>query len=315
MYKSLCRLLRRYVSSVYGKTSVNCELIANGIGMTDLIQLAIPAFILLVVAEAVFDAAMRRDLYEVKDTAASLTMGIGNVMVSLVSKGMVFAVFAWVNRFAFFSIGYQWWAWILAFFADDFSYYWFHRTSHECRFFWASHVVHHSSQRYNLGTALRQTWTGGFFSFVFWLWMPLVGFQPIMIFTMQAISLLYQFWIHTETVRHIGVLELVINTPSHHRVHHATNPQYIDRNHAGILIIWDRLFGSFEPEQEPCVYGLTTNINSFNPLRIAFHEWMDMWRDVRRAPDLHGKLVSLLGNPGATYSKENVPSSELVAGV
>jgi len=163
--------------------------------MIDLIQLAIPAFILLVVAEAVLDAVMRRDLYEVKDTAASLTMGIGNVLVGLLSKGMVFVIFTWVHRFAFFTIGYQWWAWVLAFFADDFSYYWFHRTSHECRFFWASHVVHHSSQRYNLGTALRQTWTGGFFSFVFWLWMPLVGFQPIMVFTMQAISLLYQFWI------------------------------------------------------------------------------------------------------------------------
>ena len=281
--------------------------------MTDLIQLAIPAFILLVVAEAVVSAVMNRDLYGVKDTAASLTMGIGNVLVNLLSKGMVFGIFTWAHRFALFSIGYQWWAWVLAFFADDLSYYCFHRTSHECRFFWASHVVHHSSQRYNLGTALRQTWTGGFFSFVFWLWMPLVGFQPIVIFTMQAISLLYQFWIHTEVVRHMGVLELMMNTPSHHRVHHATNPQYIDRNHAGILIIWDRLFGSFEPEKEPCVYGLTTNIDTFNPLRIAFHEWIDIVRDVRRAPSLRGKLVALFGSPGATYSKQDVPASGFVA--
>jgi sterol desaturase/sphingolipid hydroxylase (fatty acid hydroxylase superfamily) len=267
--------------------------------MHDLIQLAIPGFILLVVAEAVVGAAMHRDLYHGKDTAASLTMGVGNVLVSLVSKGLVFAIFTWVHRFAFFPISYQWWAWVLAFFADDFSYYWFHRTSHECRFFWASHVVHHSSQHYNLGTALRQTWKGGFFSFVFWLWMPLVGFQPIMIFTMQAISLLYQFWIHTELVKHMGGLELVLNTPSHHRVHHATNPQYIDRNHAGILIIWDRWFGSFEPEQEPCVYGLTSNINTYNPLKIAFHEWIDIWRDLRRPGSLHDKLIVVFGNPGA----------------
>ena len=116
--------------------------------------------------------------------------------------------------------------------------------------FWASHVVHHSSQHYNLSTALRQTSTGAFFGFVLWLWMPLVGFQPIMYFTMQAVSLLYQFWIHTEFVQRLGPLELVMNTPSHHRVHHATNPQYIDRNHAGILIIWDRMFGSFEPERD-----------------------------------------------------------------
>jgi len=267
--------------------------------MHDLIQLAIPAFILLMVIEAVADAVMRRDLYEPNDTAASLTMGMGNVVAGLLSKGMVFALFSWVHKFSFFQIGYSWWAWVLVFFADDFSYYWFHRTSHECRFFWASHVVHHSSQHYNLSTALRQTWTGGFFGFVFWLWMPLVGFQPIMIFTMQAVSLLYQFWIHTEFVQRLGPLELVMNTPSHHRVHHATNPQYIDRNHAGILIIWDRMFGSFEPEREHCTYGLTTNINTFNPLRIAFHEWIAMGRDLRRAHTWRERVVAVFGNPGA----------------
>ena len=272
--------------------------------MPDLIQLAIPAFILLMVVEAIADALMRRELYEPKDTAASLTMGIGNVVVGLVSKGMVFALFTWVHKFAALQIGYQWWAWVLAFFADDFSYYWFHRTSHECRFFWASHVVHHSSQHYNLSTALRQTWTGAFFGFVFWLWMPLVGFQPIMIFTMQAVSLLYQFWVHTEFVQRLGLLELVMNTPSHHRVHHATNSQYIDRNHAGILIIWDRMFGSFEPEDEHCTYGLTTNINTFNPLRIAFHEWIAIGHDLRKARTWRERLVAVFGNPGAVNRRD-----------
>ena len=272
--------------------------------MPDLIQLAIPAFILLMVVEAIADALMRRELYEPKDTAASLTMGIGNVVVGLVSKGMVFALFTWVHKFALFPVGYQWWAWVLAFFADYLSYYWFHRTSHECRFFWASHVVHHSSQHYNLSTALRQTWTGAFFGFVFWLWMPLVGFQPIMIFTMQAVSLLYQFWVHTEFVQRLGLLELVMNTPSHHRVHHATNPQYIDRNHAGILIIWDRMFGSFEPEDEHCTYGLTTNINTFNPLRIAFHEWIAIGHDLRKARTWRERLVAVFGNPGAVNRRD-----------
>jgi len=272
--------------------------------MPDLIQLAIPAFILLMVIEAIADALMRRELYEPKDTAASLTMGIGNVVVGLVSKGMVFALFTWVHKFALFQLGYQRWVWVLAFFADDFSYYWFHRTSHECRFFWASHVVHHSSQHYNLSTALRQTWTGAFFGFVFWLWMPLVGFQPIMIFTMQAVSLLYQFWVHTEFVQRLGLLELVMNTPSHHRVHHATNSQYIDRNHAGILIIWDRMFGSFEPEDEHCTYGLTTNINTFNPLRIAFHEWIAIGHDLRKARTWRERLVAVFGNPGAVNRRD-----------
>lgn len=270
--------------------------------MTDLIHLAIPAFIGLLLLEAVLDAIMRRHLYELKDAASSLAMGTGNVILGLGAKTMILGVYTVVHRFAIFPIGHQWWAWVLLFFTEDFTYYVFHRTSHECRLFWASHVVHHSSQRYNLGTALRQTWTGSFMSFVFWLWLPLVGFDPIMVMTMQAISLLYQFWIHTEFIHSLGPLELVLNTPAHHRVHHASNGRYIDRNHAGVLIIWDRLFGTFEPEdmQDRPVYGLTTNINTYNPFRIAFHEWIDIWRDVRHARTLRGKFDMIFGRPDAS---------------
>jgi sterol desaturase/sphingolipid hydroxylase (fatty acid hydroxylase superfamily) len=266
--------------------------------MPNLIHLAIPGFLLLVLMEAIAGAVMRRDLYQTKDTTASLTMGVGNVIIGLGAKIMVLGIFTFVYKFAIFKIGYTWWAWVLVFFADDFTYYWFHRTSHECRLFWASHVVHHSSQRYNLGTALRQTWTGTLMSWVFWLWMPLIGFPPVMVLTMQAISLLYQFWIHTELVRHMGPLEAVLNTPSHHRVHHGANDRYLDRNHAGILIIWDRMFGTFVPEEEKVVYGLTKNINSYNPFRIAFHEWIDIWRDVRQAPTWRLKLRYVFGKPG-----------------
>jgi sterol desaturase/sphingolipid hydroxylase (fatty acid hydroxylase superfamily) len=277
--------------------------------LPDLIHLAIPAFIGLLVLEAALDAVMRRELYEFKDTAASLTMGVGNVLLGLVNKAMVFAIFTAVHRFAIFKIGYQWWAWLVLFFADDFTYYWFHRVSHECRLFWASHVVHHSSQRYNLGTALRQTWTGGFMSFVFWLWLPLVGFPPVMVLTMQAISLLYQFWIHTELVKNMGLLEWVLNTPSHHRVHHGSNQQYLDRNHAGALIIWDRMFRTFEPEGEKVVYGLTKNIISYNPLRIAFHEWIDIWNDVRYAMNWKQRLAAVLGRPGDKHGKQTQAAS------
>ena len=264
----------------------------------NLIHLAIPGFLLLVLAEAIAGAVMRRDLYQLKDAAASLTMGTGNVIIGLAAKAMVFGIFTFLHKFAIFKIGYQWWAWLLVFFADDLTYYWFHRTSHECRLFWASHVVHHSSQRYNLGTALRQTWTGTLMSWVFWLWMPLAGFPPLMILTMQSISLLYQFWIHTELVRRMGPLEAVMNTPSHHRVHHGSNQEYLDRNHAGILIIWDRMFGTFVPERSRVVYGLTKNINSYNPFRIAFHEWIDIWRDVRQSPTWRLKLRYVFGRPG-----------------
>jgi sterol desaturase/sphingolipid hydroxylase (fatty acid hydroxylase superfamily) len=266
---------------------------------TNIIVYAIPAFLLLLVAEAIADAIMRRDLYEIHDTAASLTMGIGNVIINLFVKVLIFAFLTWLARFAVFRVPFVWWGWLLGFFADEFSYYWFHRTSHECRFFWASHVVHHSSQRYNLGTALRQTWTGSLTGgFIFWMWMPLVGFHPVMIFTLQACSLLYQFWIHTELVRSMGPLEAVLNTPSHHRAHHGSNPQYIDRNHGGTLIVWDRLFGTYEHEDERVRYGLTTNLNTYNPFRIAFHEWASIVEDVKKARSWRARWMYLFGRPG-----------------
>lgn len=201
-------------------------------------------------------------------------MGLGNTFLGLISKILIFAVFIFVyNNFRLFSIPFTWWAWILILFAEDFTYYWFHRISHVSRFFWASHIVHHSSKHYNLSTALRQTWTGGFLSFVFWLGLPLLGFHPVMILAQMSISLIYQYWIHTELIKKMPHwFEAVFNTPSHHRVHHATNPQYLDRNHAGIFIIWDKFFGTFQPKVEKPVYGLVKNIASFNPLYVAFHE-------------------------------------------
>jgi len=268
--------------------------------MPDLIQLAIPAFIALMLVEAIVGVLLQREIYEVKDAAASISMGLGNLATDLLAKVVQFSILTFLYRFAIFHIDYQWWAWVLLFFCDEFSYYWFHRVSHECRIFWASHVVHHSSQRYNLSTALRQTWTGSFMSFVFWIWLPIVGFPPIMIMTMKAISLLYQFWIHTELIRSLGPLEFVFNTPSHHRVHHGSNLRYIDRNHGGTLIIWDKLFGTFEPENpaDPVRFGLTKNIQTYNPVRIAFHEWAALFHDAWAAPGWRNKLRYIFGNPG-----------------
>ena len=268
--------------------------------MPNLIVLAIPAFVVLIALEAVADAIMRRDLYEIKDSAASISMGLGSVAIGLITKAMQLGIFSLIYRFRIFNLGYQWWVWLLLFFGDEISYYCFHRASHECRLFWASHVVHHSSQRYNLSTALRQSWTGTITGWIFWMWLPLVGFHPLMVLTMQAISLLYQFWIHTELVQSMGALEFVLNTPSHHRVHHGSNARYIDRNHAGTLIVWDRLLRTFEPEDlaDRPRYGLTKNISTYNPVRIAFHEWADIWRDARQAPGWSNKLRYIFGRPG-----------------
>ena len=161
--------------------------------------------------------------------------------------------------------------------------------------------MHHSSQRYNLSTALRQTWTGkATLGFVFWLPLVLIGFEPGMVLFFTATSLLYQFWIHTETIDRLGPLELVLNTPSHHRVHHATNPRYLDANYAGVLIVWDRLFGSFSPElrADPPRYGLVKNIATYNPLQIAFHEWLAIARDLRSARSARECAGYLFGPPG-----------------
>jgi sterol desaturase/sphingolipid hydroxylase (fatty acid hydroxylase superfamily) len=207
------------------------------------------------------------------------------------------------------------WAWVLVFFAEDLTYYWFHRLSHERRIWWASHVNHHSSQHYNLSTALRQTWTGGLAgTWALWLPLSLIGFPPVMVLIEKNVSLVYQYWIHTEAIRRLpGPIEAVFNTPSHHRVHHARNPRYLDRNYAGILIIWDRMFGTFQPEldEEACRYGLVHNLGTFNIVRVAFHEWIGIAQDIVRSP--RHILGWLFGAPGWTPDGSRDTSATLKA--
>lgn len=268
--------------------------------MKDLVPYAVPAFFLLMALDWL--ACRRRGLlgYERRDTLASLSMGLGNVVIQtpvrLLLSGPLFAL-AWEHRLLDLGTGPL--AWIALFFAEDLSYYAFHRASHEVRFLWAAHENHHSSERYNLSTALRQSWTTPFTTIPFWAWLPLVGFHPLMVLTMSSISLIYQFWIHTEAIDRLPRwFEAVFNTPSHHRVHHGANVEYLDRNHGGILIVWDRLFGTFEPEGAPVRYGLTKNIRTFRPTRIAFHEWATMIRQVRGAPSWRAALGYVFAPPG-----------------
>jgi len=265
---------------------------------------AIPGFVILLSIEAWFSYRENKHLYETKDTWSSLAMGIGNVLTGFVTKAMIFGLFTLLYKWRIFTLDdTKWWFWVLLFFADDFSYYWFHRTAHNVNWFWASHVVHHSSQHYNLAAALRQTWTGNATgSFLFWAWMPLVGFHPVWVLLMQQISLIYQFWIHTETVRQCPEwVEFIFNTPSHHRVHHGVDLKYLDKNHGGILIIWDRIFGSFQPEEERPVYGLTKNINSFNPFVIAFATWAELFKKAFRSGSFKNAINYFLQPPGWSH--------------
>ncbi len=281
----------------------------------NLIHAAIPFFVGFVLLEIILTAWRRIPTYQANDALSSIGMGLGNVAVGIFSKGLIFGAYSFVYQFRVFDLEFSWWYWLLLFLGDDFSYYWFHRSSHSIRYFWASHIVHHSSQNYNLATALRQTWTGGITgSFVFYLWMPLLGFHPIAILFMHSISLLYQFWIHTELIdRMPRWFEFIFNTPSHHRVHHSSDVKYLDRNHAGILIIWDRMFGTFVEEEEHPNYGLTKNISSFNPLYIATHEWIDILKDIRKNPRYTWQY--LFGPPGWSHDGSRKTSAQLRAEV
>lgn len=287
--------------------------------MAGFIYYVFPAFVLLLALEAVATRSRRapggRAIrgYEARDAVASVAMGLGNVVISLGTKIVVLAAYTGLYQFRVFELGNVWWVWVLAFVGDDFCYYWFHRASHEVRFLWAAHENHHSSRYYNLSTALRQSWTTPITSPVFWAPLALLGIPPAMIFTAMAVSLVYQFWLHTELIGTLGPLEWVFNTPSHHRVHHGRNVQYLDRNHGGILIVWDRLFGTFEPEGEPVDYGLTKNIETFHPVRIAFHEWRTMFREVARAGTLGAALGAIFAPPGWSADGSTLTAHQLQA--
>jgi len=269
--------------------------------MVDLIVTAIPffvAFIVIEVASLWFAPDDDEVGYEVRDTVTSLSMGVGSVAVGIAYKSLQLVVYAALYAVTPLRLDTSlWWVWVVIVVAEDLAYYWYHRAHHEVRILWASHVVHHSSQRYNLSTALRQTWTP-FGGIPFWAPLALLGVPPWAIFLQQSISLLYQFFLHTERVGKLWrPVELVMNTPSHHRVHHGTNTPYLDRNYGGILIVWDRLFRSFEPEGERVVYGLTKQLRTYNPLVVATHEYAAIWRDVRKAASWRDRVGHVVRGP------------------
>ncbi len=285
----------------------------------DVTQWAIPGFIALILIELLVLKRNRPGKgYETRDTATSLFMGVGNVISGLVFGFVAFGVLSWCYQFRLFEIGFEWY-WILACFViDDARYYFYHRIAHRCRWVWAEHVIHHSSQHYNLSTALRQSWTGTFTGmFVLRIPLVLVGFHPLLIVFVGGINLVYQFWIHTETIGKMPRwFEAVMNTPSHHRVHHATNPRYLDANYAGTLIIWDRMFGTFVEELEEDVprYGIVKNIGTYNPLRVAFHEWIEMFKDaLQPSITFHQRLLYLVKPPGWRHDGPSVGSEALKA--
>lgn len=267
---------------------------------TSYIHLAIPVFFALIGVELLAARVLERDAYRFGDSIADLSCGILQQVLGVFLKTALFAGYVWLfthHRLADIpqaSLG----AWLLCFLGVDVLYYWFHRFSHEVNAGWAAHVVHHQSEEYNLTVALRQGAFQPAISSVFYLPLAIVGFPPLMFLAASAFNTLYQFWIHTRLIGRLGPLEWVLNTPSHHRVHHGRDPKYIDRNHGGTLIVWDRLFGTFQPEEEEPVYGITRPLASYNPVWANFHAWADLLGMARRTGRWMDRLRLLWKRPG-----------------
>ena len=239
------------------------------------------AFLIIEVFYARFSG---KKLYYWKDFLLNILLGLLGVANRFLTKSLWLALWMFLYKFAPFTIPQTLGSWVLLFLCNEFIYYWFHRLSHERRWLWAIHVNHHSSEYINFSTAARIPYFNFILHNIFWIPLVLIGFHPLMIFAVETISFLFAFLQHTEMIRSYGFLDAVLNFPSHHRVHHASNKEYIDKNYGNVLIIYDRLFGTFR-EEDPQIhirYGITKNINSFNPVKVIFHEWVDIFKGKAR---------------------------------
>ena len=260
----------------------------------DLVPYAIPFFLLAIAAELGWNAYRKAGCYRSNDAINSLSLGVLSTASKLVLVDIASRVYGWIQEdlaIAEWTLD-GWISLMVAFVAYDFCYYWFHRISHERRIFWAAHVAHHQSEEYNLTTALRQTSTGFLLGWLFYVPCFMLGMPPDVFVTVASANLIYQFWVHTRFVRTLGPLEYVLVTPMNHRVHHARNPEYIDKNYGGFFILWDRLFGTYKPQDSrvPIDYGITRGLNSWNPLWANLHVYADMVRDTIKTPRLRDKL-------------------------
>ncbi len=275
--------------------------------------IAIPVFASLIALEAWLIIRENQSNLDRKDTWTNIFIGFASVAWG--------ALFGLATGFFYLSI-YEyapykmpldvWWSWAILLFLDDFSYYWFHRISHEMRFFWNFHVVHHSSNQYNLSVAVRQSWFSGIAHWVFYLPIAFLGFPLWAFATMHGFNLIYQFWIHTKVVKKMPAwFEFIFNTPSHHRVHHGVNDEYLDKNYAGIFIVWDRLFGTFVDENSEVRYGITTPLTSYNALWINSHAWAETFAAMRTKRTLRGKMRCLFGAPAMDFEERVLVNSNV----
>jgi sterol desaturase/sphingolipid hydroxylase (fatty acid hydroxylase superfamily) len=251
-------------------------------------------------------------------------MGFGAILIGPLTKLLMFGAFYFLYEvgkplraewLGFESLGWAWWVWVLAILVDDHNFYWHHRFSHTVRVLWAAHVVHHSSRKYYFGVGLRNGWFTLIYKPMWWLWMPLVGFHPVIVATVMSINSIYQFFLHTQDVPRLGILEKFMNTPKLHQVHHARNVEYLDKNHGGMFIIWDKLYGTFKDLDDniKTEFGVLSEPNSYHPFVILLHEYNSIAKDIKTAPDFKSKLKYVFGEPGWSHDNSRMTAKQMQA--
>ncbi|MBL3654764.1 sterol desaturase family protein [Fulvivirga sediminis] len=265
--------------------------------LPNIILYAAPVMLSLVAIEWIISYKQKKDYYDSKDTISAAVIGLVNVAMSAGLKILTFGVILFFYNLVPWSIPATWWSYILCIIWIDFWRYWAHRVGHENRFWWATHVTHHNSEKYNWSVAFRLSWTQHI-KVIFFIPVALTGFHPVVFFICHQIEVLYQFWIHTEYIHKLPrPIEYIFTTPSHHRVHHSSDAKYLDKNYGSTLIIWDRIFGTFQPEEERPKYGLTEPVNTYNPITLNFHEWRDIYIDVKNSKSLKEAYHMMFGSP------------------
>ena len=279
------------------------------------VGIAVPIFFLLMALEFFSAWWQKKSIYRINDTVANLGCGIGDQLIGIFTKLFTVGIYAWFfEHYAILQLNPQNpWVWGAGFVLVDFCYYWYHRESHLVALFWATHSVHHQSEEYNLAVALRQSWFAKFFSWIFYIPLAIIGFSPLIFVLSYSINLFYQFWIHTKLIDRMGPFEWVFNSPSHHRVHHGTNERYLDKNYAGVFIVWDRIFGSFQEElpHDPPVYGVLAPVASWNPIKTNVYPLKKLFIRAYKAPSWWLALNTLIQLPGWSHPSSPHPTSKV----
>jgi len=260
----------------------------------------VPIVLGLILAEVIYSSSKNLGYYSLKDSLAGYGLLVGNILINFLTKGSVLFFYIYLYQFKLVAINdllSPVFVWVLTFITIDFIFYWYHRCSHRVRFLWAVHMNHHSSEEMNFSVSLRQAWFGPLTKIPFFMFMPLLGFDPIITAAAGIILTLWGVLGHTQWINRLGPLEYIFVTPSAHRVHHGSNEEYLDKNYGNFLIIWDRLFGTFADEKSKVVYGIVDNVKTFNPLKITFQFWITMYQDYKDAKSLKDKILCFVGRP------------------